>query len=163
MLIAGGTLLAVVGLLAWGLLARPKPLRHKRLTPEKLRSLLRTLLVHGRPGSLLVIQVRNATAFVQFRVIQKRRRKAIEAGFPRAPWSEEVFERVVADLGQRGIPVHRQSERGAEVTEFVLGDFGSDFEGAQEHATYVIREILGVDPEQACFATLEGDFNDRPA
>ena len=159
MLVAAGVVLTVVAVFALGLFVRAPRMRHKPLTPEKLQSLLRTLLTYGRPGALLLIQVRKQPSFVQFRIDASGRKKGLQAGFPRAPWSEAVFERVLEDLGGRGIPVRRQPEPGPQVTEFALGDFGSDIEAAQEHASTVLRDILRADPERECYAVLEGDFD----
>jgi hypothetical protein len=155
-------LVAVVGAVAlgsfvvWAFLGKAPLIRHKKLGPYKLQTLLRTLLLHGDSNGILVIHVRRSTAFVQFRrVLGPGRKRALQAGFPRAPWSEAIFQKVVDDLERRGIPVERRAERGGDVSEFALADFGTDFIAAQEHATVVLGEILGVDPERDCYALLQ--------
>jgi hypothetical protein len=155
--------ITVVAVLVWFVLwiGVRIPVRHRPLTPEKIRSLLATLLSNGTDGSVLFIHVRGDERIVQFRLrVDALDRGRLEAAFPDAPWSHVFYEGVATMLAQNSIPAARVPGEGA-VSEFLSMQFDSDIATAQRYATAVLSEVYGVVPERDCYGVLRGDFASR--
>jgi hypothetical protein len=138
------------------------PVKHRGLEPRKIRNLLHTLLLNGSDSSILVIRVRKDERFVQFRLrMPDGADPGLELGFPRAPWSDRLFDEVARLVDEYAVPYDRVPTGEGVVTEFLVADFGSDVEGAQRLTTALLTSVYGVAPERDCVATLEGDFSSR--
>jgi hypothetical protein len=81
--------------------------------------------------------------------------------FPRAPWSEPVYDDVASLLDEHAVRFERVPAGAGAVTEFLVADFGADAERAQRLATALLTRVYRVVPERDCVATLEGDFSSR--
>jgi hypothetical protein len=146
----------VYGLLKLGQI----PIRHKPLEPRMIKSLLHTLLVNGADCSVLLIKVRRDGRFIQFRnCIAPGSAPRIEFGFPRAPWSEGIYEQVAELLDSRGIVSERvPTGQTSGVSEFLVANFEHDIDSAQGVASALLSDVFAVIPERDCYGILEGDL-----
>jgi hypothetical protein len=156
-----GILLTVIGVAAllYGTLSvlSKIPMRHRNLTPERVRALLLTLATRGEEGSFLLLRIRSDERFIQFKRYGSTRGDwGLRSDFPNAPWSRMYFDQV-HDLAEKGgYEYARTRTTEGDVAEFLTLNFGQDIQAAVEFATTVSSQIYAVSLERDCVGILYG-------
>ena len=105
---------------------------------------LTILLNRGRTSAFVIFTDADTDLFVQFRKYGDKRGEAgIEMHFPRAPWSEEYYDRVQRVLRVHQVPFKRVPLEGDSVVEVILADLRNSVKIATRVTSSIMQDVFG--------------------
>lgn len=126
-------------------------------TFETIRRPINDLLTRGYDGGFLIIDVSGKQCFLQLRKYVKTSRDyGIELAFPKAKWSDELFDSVIhfCDINNFHYSLSKKESKEDEL-DFLYIDFGQDISKAHNCVKRIFSEILGVSEKTKLFVRLE--------
>ncbi len=142
----------VIAVAYWRHLAK---YRNLRLTD--MRRHLEMLLQRGHDRAFLSIREMHSERFVQFaKYIRPDGECGVWLGFPRAPWSEPYYGRLLEEFRRVGVEVERQETVETLVTEFTIVDCGEDMERAMALVEIIFLRIFRSGPDVRLNVLSEG-------
>lgn len=138
--------LVSLGFLAFWYFGR-QPQKHV-VRQDDLQRFLREPLRRGSRAGWVRIERRKSPQFVQFATYSGKTGAGLELSFPRAPWSEAIYQELVRILTINGLEVERQVVDGGDVSEFLVVDLRGDVGRAEGLAQLILREVFGADRDE---------------
>ena len=111
--------------------------------PNQLHFNLGRLLQNGYHGAYFILEHDKTKRFIQVKKYVENSAYGIELAMPRAEWSKDFFDDVVAMADQYGFPITYQDDSKASL-EFAYIDFGQNVDVATKFCRSVITQIFSV-------------------
>lgn len=124
-----------------------RPPRYRRNANDDLSKFFKALLYDvNYPRGFLDIEAPNKNRFIQFARYQKGRKPGIQFDFPRAPWSENYYDKLNGILYDKEIDFETQEVGESVVVSFITVDLKQDWAKAMDLANLVLLEVFGLRP-----------------
>lgn len=136
----------------WHFGRRPQP---HLVRQDDLQRFLREPLRRGSAAGWVRIERRKSPQFVQFATYAGKAGAGLELSFPRAPWSEAIYQDLGRLIASRGFEVERQVVEGGDVSEFLVVDLKGDVGRAEGLAQLILREVFGADRKELVVVKLD--------